>query len=117
MTLHTMLYSLLLCLSLAVVIEIIVAFLLGIRAGRDLRLIACVNCITNPTVAYITLWVLLLHSRIIYWATVVVLEITVVWAEYILYKRFLENAKISPLLLSIIGNAVSYGAGVLIQMR
>lgn len=112
-----MIYSLLFCLLLAIEIETITAFLLGVRTGRDLRLVACVNCITNPTIVYIMLWVLLLHSRTIYWTAVALLEIAVVWAEYALYKRFLENATISPLLLSVICNVVSYGAGVLIQMR
>lgn len=110
-----MIYSLLFCLFLAVVSETVTAFLLGVRTGRDLRLVACVNCITNPTVVYIMLWVLLLHNKAIYWMTVAVVEIVVVWAEYKLYKKFLENTRISPLRLSVICNVISYGIGVLIQ--
>ena len=117
MCLYAIIYPLLFCLLLAIVIETATAFLLGVRTRRDLRLVAYVNCITNPTVVYIMLWVLLLHSRTIYWLAVIVLELTVVWAEYKLYKKFLENARISPLLLSVICNVVSYGVGVLIQMR
>lgn len=112
-----MIYALLFCLFLAVVVETSTAFLLGLRTGRDLRLVTCVNCITNPIVVYIILWVLLLQSRVIYWISVVMLEIGVVWAEYTFYKRFLKNAKISPLLLSGVCNVVSYGVGVLVQMR
>ena len=112
-----MIYSLLLCLSLAVVIEIVVAFLLGVRGGRDLRLVMWTNCLTNPTVVYIMFWVLLLGSRTAYWSAVVVLELAVVWVEYKIYKKLLQNATISPLALSVVCNMVSYGAGVLIQMR
>ena len=112
-----MIITLFFCLALAIGVEVPVAYLLGVRTGRDLRLVACVNCITNPTIVYIILWVLLLGSRAAYWAAVVVLELLVVWAEYALYKRFLENATISPLLLSVVCNIVSYGAGVLIEMR
>ena len=101
MTLHTMLYSLLLCLSLAVVIEIVVAFLLGVRGGRDLRLVMWTNCLTNPTVVYIMFWVLLLGNRVAYWLAVVVLELSVVWVEYKIYKKLLQNATISPLVLSV----------------
>jgi hypothetical protein len=112
-----MLYSLLFCLLLAVVTETVTSFLLGVRTGRDLRLVACVNCITNPVAVYVMLWVLLLRSPAVYWTAVAVVEIAVVWAEYRLYQKFLENAKISPLVLSVVCNAVSYGAGVFIQMR
>lgn len=101
------------CLALALAVEVPVAYGLGIRTGRDIRLVIWTNCLTNPAVVYIMLWVLLLGSRTVYWAAVVLLEMAVVWVEYKIYKELLEKSSVSPLLLSVVCNVVSYGAGVL----
>ena len=102
-------------LVLTLVIEIPAAWLSGIRGKKDLFLIFLVNCITNPLLVIFSLILMYntgIRQGII--LTYLVLEPVVIYAEYRLFRSFLE-ARRDPLRLSLLINLLSIFGGVLWQ--
>ena len=111
-----MLESLIISLFLTIVIELSISLTLGIRKKEDIYVVILVNICTNPVVVSIANYLILINSsELIYNIIVIVMEVTVVFVEYIMYKKYLKDYKKSPLLLSVINNCTSYLIGVIIN--
>ena len=111
-----MIESLVISLILTIIIESIVSFLLGIRGKENFKVIICANICTNPVVVYISNCVQIFNdNKIVYYIIVAILEIFAVFVEYILYKKFLNFNKISPLKISLICNTISFGIGLVLS--
>ena len=95
-----------------VAIEAAGAFCLGVRAARDLALVALINLITNPLINLAAL--LLRQSGFLYAEAVIylLLEPLVVLVEYLLYRAHLESG-IRPFRLALLLNAFSAIGGLL----
>lgn len=99
------------------VIELILAIILGVRNKEDLLLVFEVNCLTNP-IAVTILFFLTRSSVGTVTEQVIVLfiEAVVVVTEGMIYKRRLSEQKRNPFLLSFILNAASYGTGIALEL-
>ena len=104
--------SLLLSLSVTLVLEMALAYLLSCRK-KDLILVLLVNVTTNPPL------VLFLNIFSRYqsppWYLILNLEIAVVLIEWLLYRKRLEENKIPAFLLSLILNTISYTGGFILS--
>lgn len=104
------LVTLLSVLLLTEAIEIPVCLLWGMR-GRDLVFVLLANVLTNPLVN--VLYALAcLYTKIPPAASLTVLEVAAVLAEWCVY-RYAAGAK-RPFLVSLTANAASFGLGLLI---
>ncbi len=110
-----MILSLIISLGLTIVIELTISFIIGVRNKEDLKVVLWANIFTNPIVVYIANCVKLLNNSFIYNIIVIIMEITVVIVEFILYKKYLEYKRKSPLLISIINNVISFSSGIIIS--
>lgn len=110
-----MLRSILLSLGLTLLLELPAAWLLGLRKKEDLLLVALVNIFTNPLV------VLTLNLYVRFagfpppWTLILPLEIFAVTAEWLIYRKGLSHAPLSPFVLSLILNGISYFGGLLLS--
>lgn len=104
--------TLLLVLLLTEAVEVPLARLLGVR-GRDLVFVMLANVLTNPAV------------NVLYAAAVVltdlptapvlaVLELAAVAVEWLVYRSAVGAKR--PLLISLVCNAASFGAGLLLNV-
>lgn len=109
-----MLESLVICLLLTLVIELTVSILLGIRQKNDILLVICANTCTNPVVVFLSNCAALPGNIIIYIFAVAILEILALFSEYIIYRKGLIFDDISPMAVSFINNATSFGVGIII---
>ena len=110
-------YVILLALILTVLIELLVALLMGFRNKRDLECIALVNVITNPVFNYFLIcYASIAKSRILD-TYVFIIELIIVFVEYKLLKKVIKQNKSRILLLSILMNAASYFSGILIEAK
>ena len=99
-------------LLMTIVLELLAAVVLGLR-GRDLLLTMIVNLLTNPIVTasfYILSGLTMLPEPLIK----LILEISAVTAEWLIYRKYGENIK-RPLLLSVGLNGFSFFLGMLIN--
>ena len=101
------------CLTLAV--EVPLAALLRVR-GWDLVLIGLINCVTNPLVNLIYAWALLSFPREspLPYVVLAALELAALFGEGLAFRLTLRFCRFHPLLLSLILNAASFTAGLLI---
>lgn len=105
--------SLIFALILTIAVECPVAYAMGLRKKYQIYIIALVNVITNPALNY--LLVLFRIAGLYSFSCLVVMEMAVVFIEWmIIFYAFKEDKK-RLFLLSFIMNGVSYAAGVLIQ--
>ena len=83
--------------------------------GRQIRVIVLVNILTN-VILNLAVFALRLY---VYYKTVNILifvfEVIIVFAEAVLYRRFLDNTR-HPLLFSLAANAASFAAGCLVSL-
>ena len=102
-------------LVLTIFIELGISLLLGIRKRNDINNIIYINCITNIVLNYIIniLSIIFYKNIFIVYVILGILEILVIFIEYIYYKNNLKY-KINPLLLSIILNTLSFTIGLFI---
>lgn len=101
-------------LALTLVFELAFALAWGLRARRELLLVALVNCLTNPPV------VLFYYTCTRLWGwpappVAAVLECAAVAVEWLCYRACSEKLR-RPLLFALLANAFSYGAGCLINL-
>lgn len=99
------------CLVLTVLIETIVAIILGVRKKKDILNIVLANIITNPPLVSSTFACNIffgLQARNILEA---ILEISVVFIEGFIYYKYLDYKKINPFILALLLNVASYGLG------
>ncbi|MBR4702862.1 MAG: hypothetical protein IKO91_03370 [Oscillospiraceae bacterium] len=96
-------------LALTLVLELLFAFLWGLR-GRDLILCILVNVLTNPPVVLCALlW--RAYAPGPEWLPVPLLEAGAVLVEGLFYRRNGERVR-RPFLFSLCANAFSYGLGL-----
>ncbi len=110
-----MIQCLIISLFLTLLIECSIAFLLGIRTKEDIKVVMLANICTNPVVVYISNLIMLIENDIIYLSIVLFLEIAAWIAEFYIYKKFLKFKRISPLIISLICNSLSFGIGIIIS--
>ena len=95
-------------LLLTLVIELPIAWCIGLRKDRELLLVTLVNILTNPAAV-------LLH-----WLGIpqIPIELLVVATEAGIYLWFSKDEKWNiphPVMLSVLANGISWTAGILIQ--
>lgn len=110
----SLIISLIVSLILTLIIEIITSFLLGIRDKDDIIVIICANICTNPVVVYISNCVILLKDDTLYLFTVAILELLALLIEFIIFKKYLNFNKHSPLIISLINNSTSFILGLIL---
>ena len=102
-------------LLLTIIIETAIALLLKIRNKDDIKKIVYINCITNPIINYVMLFIFyFFSSALIQRSFLFVFEMIVVYSEYRYYKKKLKYNKMNLLLFSAILNASSYFIGLAI---
>lgn len=109
------LWALLCNLLLTLAVELGVAAVAGVR-GSDLAIIALINCVTNPLVNYCYDWIWLWRNGqgALPYFCLALLEIGVVAAEALLFKKLLRFRRIKPLWLSLLLNGASLLTGGLV---
>lgn len=100
---------------LTIIIELIVSFIIGIRNKEDIKVVIWANIFTNPVVVYLANCIKLLNNNLIYNIVVIIMEITVVIVEFIIYKKYLKFKEKSPLFISSINNIISFLLGIIIN--
>lgn len=103
------------CLFFTIVIECIVAYFIGVRLKKDFINILLVNCITNPIVVTVPLFLNLKYGILERRISLLALEILTVVLEGHIYQKVLKYRKINGYFLSGILNLASYCIGELIN--
>ena len=105
------------CLIGTLLIEVTLALALGVRGWDDIEKVILINILTNPVL--VTILFLLNRMRVDVKAIFVIqlgLEVVVVILEGMYYKGKLQKERMNPFLLSMVLNAVSYGAGLALSL-
>ena len=105
------------CLIGTLLIEVTLALALGVRGWDDIEKVILINILTNPVL--VTILFLLNRMRVDVKAIFFIqlgLEVVVVILEGMYYKRKLQKERMNPFLLSMVLNAVSYGAGLALSL-
>ena len=110
----TLIKSLVISLVLTIIFEITFFFVLGKRNKKDLLLVILVNVITNPVVVLL-FWLAALYTDWNRTLVYIPLELFAVLTEGYYYKKYGMEFK-RPFLFSLAANAVSFGAGLLLQL-
>jgi hypothetical protein len=101
-------------LILTIVIEVVIAWLFGLRNKIALTTVALINVITNPLLNYLLALNVYFHlisrTQILTW----ILEIVVVLVEWQLLLYWVERKRLRMFMLSLAMNASSYLTGWLI---
>ena len=111
-----MIESLIISLTLTLLIEVSIAFALGIRNKKEILVVVLANICTNPVVVFLTNLVMILKNKILFISILLFLEICAWIFEFLIYKNFLKEQKISPLKLSLTCNLISFGLGIIINI-
>ena len=98
------------CLLLTVILEEVTALIIGIRKGFDLTVILFTNTLTNPVVV-LTGLVMAEYTTVPRAVYVTVLELAVFIVEALIYRKLLYTRKLSPFIVSLILNCVSFFIG------
>jgi hypothetical protein len=111
-----MLRTLAISLAATIVLEVLGAALLGVRQRSDFMIIILVNIITNPAVVYLTNLAVFLvgQGTPAHYAALLILELSAVITEALLYRKYLSYSRIDPWLLSAVLNAFSFAMGRMI---
>lgn len=91
-------------------IEMVVAWLLGVRGKKDQLVIFLVNTITNPVVNLTLMLTRIFCPMVVSRTLLPVLELTVFLVEAFLFRSCLKNNR-NPLRLSLVCNAASFFLG------
>lgn len=116
MSLNSLPLLLIRCLLLTIIIELIIALILGVRNKKDIINIILVNVITNPIVVMSQTLLYIKFGYNIEMIGIAILEVLVVLVEGLIYKKVLNYKKINPIILSLILNALSFLIGELINL-
>lgn len=98
-----------------IIIELLVAILLGIRNKKDILNVILVNVITNPLVAVIPVYFNCFYSLKMRNIVLIILEILTLIFEGYVYRKYINYKKINPFILSLILNSCSYFIGEVIN--
>ena len=115
---QNILLSLLLGLILTLAVELTLAFLLKIRRGKDLFVIALANLLTNPVVNYCYYWAIACFTaKSVYTVLILTaLELATVFIEFLIYRRLLSFERFGKLKLSLLLNGASFLTGLIISI-
>lgn len=102
------------CLTLTIIIEGIVAFFIKVRDKKDFVNIILVNCMTNPLVVTIPIYLNISYGYTYGMISYLLLEIFAVISEGYIYKKYLNYNKINPFIFSFILNFISFALGEII---
>lgn len=111
MTLYFLPINMLICLSLTIFIEIVVAYILNVRNLKDFINIILVNILTNPLVVTVPFYCNIYYGIMCRNIVLTILEILTVVIEGFIYKKYLNFNKINPYIISLILNFMSYIIG------
>lgn len=114
MIFHRIIIKALVCLALTVLIEAVFAFIFGVRSMYGQLVVLLANVITNPLMNGILTVVSFYLSPSYYYIFLIVLEIIVVAAEGLIYKKTELLIKQNPFILSLLLNVCSYFIGTII---
>ena len=104
------------CLVLTIVIEVVLALILGVRDKKDLLNIVLVNILTNPLVVIIPIFCNYEFGLLGRNISLFILELLAFAIEGLIYLKVLNYKKINGLLLSLILNLASYFTGVIYNL-
>lgn len=114
MNLSELPFYMLRALILTVLIECVIAFILGYRK-KDLINVMLVNIMTNPLVFIVPVYFNIKYGIIQRNVVLFILEILALLLEGYVYKKYLSNRKMNPFVLSLLLNISSYLFGVIIN--
>lgn len=97
-----------LALALTIAIETIVAFALGYRTLRDMKIMSLANAITNPALNFVLLAIAASRGARVPETVVIALEIVVVIVEWHLFTMTMRRGRGELFRLSLAANLVSY---------
>ena len=103
------------CLVLTILIEGIIAVIIGIRDKKDILNIILVNIITNPIVVSLPFVFLIVFGYTYYKISFYILEVITLLVEGLIYYKVLNYKKINPFIISLILNGSSYLIGELLN--
>lgn len=105
----------LVCLTLTLLIESLTALICGVRTKRDFLLIFLANLMTNPVLVCVTFLLGFFFGMRVRMPVEILLEISVVFIEGLVYRKATDYKKLDPFLLSLILNAASYLSGFVVN--
>lgn len=103
------------CLLLTIIIELIIALIIGIRDKKDIINVILVNVITNPIVVLLPIIIYIKFGYTFEKISLYILEVLTVLLEGLIYKKVLKYKKINPFLISLILNLASFLIGELLN--
>lgn len=103
------------CLTLTIIIELSLSFILRVKDKKDYLNIILVNMLTNPLLVSISTMIMYKHGLHLRNISVIIMEVMVVLIEGYIYKKYLKYEKINPFLVSLILNSGSYFIGGVIN--
>ncbi len=108
------LIAILFALILTILVELLIAYIIGYRKREILALIFALNLLTNPLLNYF----ILLNSQMklieLSIQVIILLEIIVIITEFLLLSAVLKKEKTKLLILSILMNLASFLFGLLV---
>ena len=102
------------CLSLTIVIETLLAFIIEVRK-KDLLFVVLAQVVTNPIVVTVPYLIFILFGYRNYLISIYILEVLAFLIEGLIYSKTLKRKKINSYVLSLILNICSYGFGLLMN--
>lgn len=116
MILNNLPFLLIRCLLLTLIIELITAFILGVRDKKDIINVILVNILTNPIVVVSQTFLHFRFNTTIEVIGIIILELLAFLVEGLIYKKVLKYKDLNPLILSLLLNATSFCIGELINI-
>lgn len=98
-----------------VIIELLVAIILGIKNKKDILNVILVNIITNPLVCVIPVYYNFFYSLKARNIVLIILELLTLLFEGYTYNKYINFKKINPFIVSLILNSSSYFIGEVIN--
>ena len=108
-------YIMVKCLVLTIIIELVIAIIIGIRNKKDILNVILVNVFTNPLVTSIPIFIYLKYGYNAEKVSLIILEIFAFVTEGFIYSKVLKYKKLNPYLISLILNLSSYLIGAVIN--
>ena len=103
------------CLVLTIIIELIIAIIIGIRGKKNIINVVLVNIITNPLVVTLPFFLLIVFNYQVYKYSIYFLEAITLITEGFIYYKVLDYKRINPFIISLILNGASYLLGFVIN--
>lgn len=105
------------CVSLVstIIIELVLALILGLKNKKDIMNVILVNILTNPLVVSIAFFINLRCGLVSKKIAMIFLELFAFLIEGFVYNKCLNYKKINGYLVSLILNGISYSIGILIN--